>query len=570
MRAFHCFMWLSGLGLLHAGCAPIVNIGDTGDAGDDSATTADSGGSGSCASDLDCAANQICGFASGAACNAHGQCFAAPELTCELYSAGCACDGTDINVACTGLPAGYTPEPLLHTGACGDASPPADSGAGDAGPMPCVTDSDCSAGSYCGYLASAACNARGQCLPFAGGVMGVPVAPACACDGTEVNEYDVYLPTGYVPKPIAHLGACIDASPPADAGGGDTGPVHCVGDSDCPSSEHCGYLYSEACSAQGLCFPAPSNIACDLVLVQACACDGTGTTYGCDADLPPGYVPLPIAHLGSCGDASPPVDSGGGDSATVPCAVDTDCPSDDVCGFLDTAGCGAVGQCFPAMTGTYNCPADFGGCACDGTDVPTGCDTGLPQGYSRKPLQHTGMCADASSSADAGSSADAPSSPCGTDGDCPSGETCGFLESEACSATGSCVPMNTSICNSYLAGCACDGTDINIGCTLLPAGYAIKPLRSTGACLDASASDATPPVVCATNADCPTDYLCGFPESEACSAKGTCFQSPGAVCLTYSAGCACDGSVINVACTGLPSGYETKPLLHAGMCADGG
>jgi hypothetical protein len=39
------------------------------------------------------------------------------------------------------------------------------------------------------------------------------------------------------------------------------------------------------------------------------------------------------------------------------------------------------------------------------------------------------------------------------------------------------------------------------------------------------------------------------------------------VCLAYSAGCACDGTEINVTCNGLPSGYDTKPLAHSGACA---
>jgi hypothetical protein len=40
------------------------------------------------------------------------------------------------------------------------------------------------------------------------------------------------------------------------------------------------------------------------------------------------------------------------------------------------------------------------------------------------------------------------------------------------------------------------------------------------------------------------------------------------VCGAYSAGCACDGTAINIQCTGLPSGYTTKPLASAGICSD--
>jgi hypothetical protein len=73
---------------------------------------------------------------------------------------------------------------------------------------------------------------------------------------------------------------------------------------------------------------------------------------------------------------------------------------------------------------------------------------------------------------------------------------------------------------------------------------------------------------CATDADCGSNRVCGFPESDGCAAKGQCFAAPGVVCQAYSAGCACDGTEINVACTGLPSGFVAKPLAHAGACVD--
>jgi len=75
---------------------------------------------------------------------------------------------------------------------------------------------------------------------------------------------------------------------------------------------------------------------------------------------------------------------------------------------------------------------------------------------------------------------------------------------------------------------------------------------------------------CTKDADCGADQVCGFPASDGCSAAGTCFAKPGAVCEAYSPGCACDGSTITVICTGLPEGYVEKPLAHAGDCADAG
>jgi hypothetical protein len=75
---------------------------------------------------------------------------------------------------------------------------------------------------------------------------------------------------------------------------------------------------------------------------------------------------------------------------------------------------------------------------------------------------------------------------------------------------------------------------------------------------------------CLSDTDCPSEDECGFPETAGCVTKGTCFPTPGAICNAYSPGCACDGSEINVACTGLPTGYVSKPLLHTGVCTDGG
>ena len=83
------------------------------------------------------------------ACAATGQCFPAPGAVCQAYSIGCACDGTEINVACTGLPAGYASSPLLHTGPCtgDDAGIAKDSGT-DSGRFHtprCSTDADADA-----------------------------------------------------------------------------------------------------------------------------------------------------------------------------------------------------------------------------------------------------------------------------------------------------------------------------------------------------------------------------------------------------------------------------------------
>ena len=117
-----------------------------------------------------------------------------------------------------------------------------------------------------------------------------------------------------------------------------------------------------------------------------------------------------------------------------------------------------------------------------------------------------------------------------------------------------------------MAGCACDGSAINLVCTGLPNGYASKPFAHTGACSDAGGGGGA----CKTDGDCGAGQIYGFPESDGCSAAGACFPAPEVVCNAYSPGCACDGSEVNIACNGLPSGYAPRPLAHQGACADGG
>jgi hypothetical protein len=77
---------------------------------------------------------------------------------------------------------------------------------------------------------------------------------------------------------------------------------------------------------------------------------------------------------------------------------------------------------------------------------------------------------------------------------------------------------------------------------------------------------------CTTSTDCGPHEVCGFLDTVACQAQGQCFPM-GAQCNHFNPGCACDDTLINVDCNGLPFGYTPKPLLHAGACvgaADGG
>ncbi|HEY8078243.1 MAG TPA: hypothetical protein VIF62_29145 [Labilithrix sp.] len=154
---------------------------------------------------------------------------------------------------------------------------------------------------------------------------------------------------------------------------------------------------------------------------------------------------------------------------------------------------------------------------------------------------------------------------CTTDADCGSGFECGFASADACTAKGKCFDVRgIATCAAYSAGCACDGTEINVACSPLPNGYATKPLLHAGKC-DGGAADAGPKS-CTTDAECDSGWGCEFPDADACAAKGTCFDLRGiATCASYSAGCACDGTEVNVACLPVP-GYTSKPLAHTGSC----
>jgi hypothetical protein len=71
-----------------------------------------------CRTSADCSGGGGCGFREADGCAATGSCFPAPGAVCQLYAPGCACDGTEITIACNGLPTGYASKPLLHPGVC--------------------------------------------------------------------------------------------------------------------------------------------------------------------------------------------------------------------------------------------------------------------------------------------------------------------------------------------------------------------------------------------------------------------------------------------------------------------
>jgi hypothetical protein len=158
---------------------------------------------------------------------------------------------------------------------------------------------------------------------------------------------------------------------------------------------------------------------------------------------------------------------------------------------------------------------------------------------------------------------------CTTDSDCTGGDHCGFLVADACSATGQCLaPELEPNCGALIANCACDGTTVYTGCTDLPTGYASKPVAEANAgCQNAAdgggGGDAGEPTSCTTSADCTNEEICGFQESQGCSAKGSCFPVTGAGCQSVELVCACSGTTpVNAVCNNLPSGYATAPVVY--------
>lgn len=215
--------------------------------------------------------------------------------------------------------------------------------------------------------------------------------------------------------------------------------------------------------------------------------------------------------------------------------------------------------------GLCGCPAEAaprclgGQCTiCNGPNGPSGCfpDAG--------PAPDAGKCVDV-----------VPSSydqSCQVDSDCIE-ITAGTICSPSCFCGGAAISAsNQTKYNLQIAGianadcpCAFAGTPqcVQHTCTICPPGAACSepPIDAGG---DASAAP------CAATTDCPSNQVCGFPQTGGCSAHGTCFPVQQVTCGAFSAGCGCDGSEINLVCNGLPTGYALKPLLHSGMCVDGG
>ncbi len=72
----------------------------------------------------------------------------------------------------------------------------------------CSSNADCTGGLVCDYPVSDGCGATTRCLAPPG-FGACKAMPYCACDGTMV-----YVCSAGAPKPVAHTGACADATSP--------------------------------------------------------------------------------------------------------------------------------------------------------------------------------------------------------------------------------------------------------------------------------------------------------------------------------------------------------------------
>jgi hypothetical protein len=209
LRTRLCALVAAGVTLVVAGCSGGMTTIDSKDGGSSSggssgSSSGSSGDGGPCRVNADCGTTQFCAFKIGDGCTATGTCFdaAPPGFECpQVYSPGCACDGTEINVAC-GYPAGYDSQPVAHTGACTSGD---DAGGGGS----CNTDADCGTGKMCAFKISDGCTAVGACItkPPPGPVCAA-YSPACTCSGQEINVVCTQYPSGYASTPVAHTGVC--------------------------------------------------------------------------------------------------------------------------------------------------------------------------------------------------------------------------------------------------------------------------------------------------------------------------------------------------------------------------
>jgi len=192
-------------------------------------------------------------------------------------------------------------------------------------------------------------------------------------------------------------GGCSGAVAPGGSGATDAGGEAAAG--GCMPADCAGL----AAPALAMLCPDGTSIGATLCTRQASGtCDwgfpacpsGTGPAcpgLGCQPQCSNGVL-KDSNGCDTC-QCAPPADAG----ATPACSSDADCSNGGICGFLESAGCAAVGQCFPAPSGPRCNIAGTVGCGCSGSavSIDPSCVSGLPTGYQTKPVLHEGACTDA-------------------------------------------------------------------------------------------------------------------------------------------------------------------------------
>ncbi len=208
------------------------------------------------------------------------------------------------------------------------------------------------------------------CTPASCAGMAVPADAKLCPDGTTLTE------NLCEEQANGHCGWSFPACP-TDA----CVALPCIG---CPYGSLGTATSADGCPTCPICAPPPdSGTTIDACPAVAPICNLPNCMYGVTARTDANGCEV-------CPVCTPAPDAGSGDGGS-PCSADTDCPSGEVCGFLETNACGTPGSCFKAPT--IICNAYSPGCACDGSEVDIICN-GLPSGYVRKPLKHTGACVD--------------------------------------------------------------------------------------------------------------------------------------------------------------------------------
>jgi len=153
-------------------------------------------------------------------------------------------------------------------------------------------------------------------------------------------------------------------------------------------------------------------VAPPLVLLAAAACGGQT-----------------LGDLDAGGDAA----SSGGDGG--PCTTSAQCGPGGACGFAESAGCAALGQCF--QVGPV-CKGFSPGCSCQGQTINAVCN-GLPNGYARAPLMHLGACEAIDAGPGPGDAA--AMFPCGSTACVPGQDIC-YVPANVGPDAGTCMPSN--------------------------------------------------------------------------------------------------------------------------------